>query len=264
MTFTLETNGVKASYPTDGSCTLDTMVIPGQEGVYEAVQLQLHTSSEHTIDGSNFGAELHVVHQRVNSTRLAVVGMMFEPNSNHTSPLFETLLKHLEELNHAILDECGIEHDGETNTSITIDESARRHLEAFDIYSMLEPDTGFYHYDGGLTTPPCTEIVWRNLADTIVTISVEQYNRLVNLVLGAIDENSCGPKTVADTNTNSTSRPPVPLGDRTVQRVCPKDAAPAPSEATPEAPVEDSTSAASFLLSVLGTIAVSAAVAALF
>jgi carbonic anhydrase len=259
MVFTMEANGVKASYPTDGSCTLDTMEIPGQEGVYEAIQFHLHSSSEHTIDGSYFGAELHVVHQRVwdGDTRLAVVGMIFEPNNNENNPLFETLLTKLDESNDAVMEVCDAETLPEVPTNTTIDESVRRRLQAFDIYSMLDSDTGFYHYDGGLTTPPCSEIVWWNLADTTVNISVKQYNRLMNLVLGAMDETSCDHITVADPNTGSTSRPPVPLGDRTVQRVCPKDAEPAPTAT----PADDASSAASFL-SVVGALAVSAAVTA--
>jgi carbonic anhydrase len=216
MVFTMETNGVQAAYPSDGSCTLDTMEIPGQEGVYAAIQFHLHTSTEHTIDGSFFTAELHVVHVRVwdGELRLAVVGIIFDTNNSMNNPLFETLLTKLDESNDATIKACVGEDVIPEETPGVV----------FNIYTMLDSDTGFYQYDGGLTTPPCTEIVWWNLADTMVNISVEQYNRLFELVQEAIDDQSCASKTVADPTTGSTSRPPVPLGDRTVQRVCPKDA----------------------------------------
>jgi carbonic anhydrase len=227
MTFTAENNGVKASYPADGSCSLNTLQIPGQPGVYEALQFHLHTSSEHTIDDTFFGAELHVVHKLRSDTetRYAVVGMIFEPNSDENEPFFETLLDELDESQASIIETCGLQ--AEFNMAPVGD--GTRRLQAFDVYSMLDADTGYYHYDGGLTTPPCSEVVWWNLADTHVNISVKQYNRLMNHVLEARDE-TCQKKTVADPNTGSTSRPPVPLGDRKLQRVCPASQAPAASK----------------------------------
>jgi carbonic anhydrase len=194
------------------------MKIPGQEGIYEAIQFHIHTSTEHTIDGLFFTAELHVVHKRVwkGELRLAVVGIIFDnTNNSMNNPLFETLLTSLDISNDATNKAC-------FDDNIVLEETPE---VVFDIYSMLDSDTGFYQYDGGLTTPPCTEIVWWNLADTIVNISVDQYSRIFNLIKFAVDDTSCDLKTVADPATGSTSRPPVRLGDRTVQRVCPaKDA----------------------------------------
>jgi hypothetical protein len=163
----------------------------------------------------------------------------------------------LDMTNDAVLEECAEGTDHSDNSPVPIDTSVRRRLQAFDIYSMLASDTGYYHYDGGLTTLPCSETVAWNLADTPINISVLQYTRLMNLILETLDDHSCVSKTVADPNTGSTSRPPVPLGDRTIQRVCPKAAEPAPTAA----PV-DTTSAASFP-SILGTFAVSAVATAL-
>jgi hypothetical protein len=218
MTFVVDVNGLKASYPTDSSCKLDTMIIPGKEGVYEALQFHIHTSSEHTIDGSFFGAELHVVHKLKSDTetRFAVAGMVIEPTSNVNNPIFEDFIAKIEETNAATLAQCG----ENAATVVPTTDSVRRRLESFDVYSLIDPAAGYYFYDGGLTTPPCSEVVWWNLADTPVTISVNQYTRLVNRVLRAVD-GDCMLKTVADPNTGSTSRPTVPLGDRTLQRVCP-------------------------------------------
>jgi len=214
--FTTEKNGVKALYPSDGSCALNTLQIPGKPGVYEALQFHLHTSSEHTIGGSFFGAELHVVHRlrSATETRFAVVGMIIRPVSPTTNPVFEPLLTNLDKYHGDVMKACG----GSASSGASAD-------TAFDIYSLLDPNTGYYHYDGGLTTPPCSEIVWWNLADTTVNVSVMQFNRFVNLVVGAVDKETCELKTVADPNTYSTSRPPVDLGDRILHRVCPASSA---------------------------------------
>lgn len=222
MKFEVEDNGVKASFPTDGSCTLNTLRIPGKPGIYDAVQFHIHLSSEHTIDGSFFGAELHVVHmlRSTEEVRAAVVGMIIQPNSDENNDFFRVLLNQLDESVANRTQQCG-------GTAPQL-ESINMN-QAFDVYSMLDPNTGYYHYDGGLTTPPCSEIVWWNLADTFVPVSVRQFNRLVNLILDARDEN-CNLMTIADPVTASTSRPPVPLGDRTLQRVCPTSQSPATFE----------------------------------
>lgn len=219
MTFTTENNGVKGSYPSDGSCSLNTLQIPEKEGVYEALQFHIHLSSEHTVADRFFGAELHVVHKLKSDTetRYAVVGMIIEPNMDVSNPTFEAVLSQLDVAHGETLTGCGMEGV----PTVPAEDAVRRRLEAFDVYSMLDADTGYYHYDGGLTTPPCSEVVWWNLSDSIVQISVKQYNRLIKLTLQAMNGDSCTRKTVANPVTASTSRPPVPLGDRTVQRICP-------------------------------------------
>lgn len=219
MKFRSKKDGVEATYPSDGSCQLNTLRIPGKPGIYDAIQFHLHTSSEHTIGDSFFGAELHIVHKLRSATefRLAVVGMMVRPNSDVNNPLFETLLWNLERYHRDIESACGIETIPKINFE---EEAVRRRLEAFNIYTLLDPDTGYYHYDGGLTTPPCSEVVWWNLADTDVNVSVLQYTRFVNLVAGALSKETCNLISVADPSTFSTSRPTVPLGDRKLQRIC--------------------------------------------
>lgn len=220
MRFDVENNGLKASYPTDGSCTLDSMTIPGKPGIYDAIQFHIHLSSEHTIDGSNFGAELHIVHllRSTTITRAAVLGVILEPTASQNNGSFEKVLSRFELSKQSTESMCGID----LSRALPLDflSNLRERFAAFHAYSMLEPDCGFYHYDGSLTTPPCSEIVWWNLADKRLPISVRQFNRMVNLVLEARNER-CEFMTIADPRTGSTSRPPVPLGNRWLKRVCP-------------------------------------------
>ena len=51
----------------------------GVEGTYTAAQFHIHTSSEHTIDGKFFGAEMHIVHFNDEGTLAAVLGTMIDP-----------------------------------------------------------------------------------------------------------------------------------------------------------------------------------------
>ena len=107
-----------------------------------------------------------------------------------------------------------------------------------DIYRHLHnmndsegfPMYGTYTYKGGLTTPPCSEIVNWNLLDTPMEISAEQMTRLLNLIDCYQNADTCGYETVAKKLTadesaglltqSSTSRPPQPLQGRTITHRC--------------------------------------------
>ena len=61
LEYTLTNAGLKASFLSD-DCINPTATIPGLRNQYCALQLHIHSGSEHTIDGKYFGAELHIVH----------------------------------------------------------------------------------------------------------------------------------------------------------------------------------------------------------
>jgi len=77
----------------------------------------------------------------------------------------------------------------------------------------------WYTYKGGLTTPPCTEIVNWNVMDTPMIISDDQLNRLYNLILCYVDPQTCWHATVASKD-GSTSRPTQPLNGRHILHRC--------------------------------------------
>lgn len=86
LTYGVEPNGVKVTYnpmacvppavtlPDDPSIvavgalglklTVGTRDVFGPENgkTYNALQFHIHSSSEHTVDGASFGAEMHIVH----------------------------------------------------------------------------------------------------------------------------------------------------------------------------------------------------------
>jgi hypothetical protein len=92
----------------------------------------------------------------------------------------------------------------------------------FNVYNLIPPGSSFYHYDGSLTTPPCSEVVWWEVADTPLSISPAQYERLVRMTTTYTDPNTCELHTAASPLDGSTNRPIAQdLNGRQVQRICP-------------------------------------------
>jgi carbonic anhydrase len=214
MNFTVENNGVKATY-LDG-CDKHTVEIPGVDGVYEALQFHLHTSSEHTINDRFFGAELHIVHKSTTEDRYAVVGMMIDPVSQDDNEIFAGYMSGWMDAADAKSAACGVNATASRRRTQT---STTNGGTADQVYDLLQDDTTFFHYDGGLTNPPCSEVVWWNLADTAVPISVRQFQEMTTLMFNYLDSN-CELGTLASP-AGSTSRPVQPLNGRTVKRICP-------------------------------------------
>jgi len=118
---------------------------------YALVQFHFHAPSEHTVDGEHYPMEMHFVHQAGDGA-LAVVGVLVEegvPNPG-IAPLWAQL--------------------AETPGSVaTIEVSAR-----FAEHVFPDVGTGFYHYNGSLTTPPCSEGVQWFVRKTRTQLSTEQ------------------------------------------------------------------------------------------
>lgn len=82
------------------------------------------------------------------------------------------------------------------------------------------PGYGIYAYRGGLTTPPCTEIVNWNLLDTPLFASKSQVRRLYELILCFVEVTTCKHATIAN-EAGYTNRPVQQLHNRTVLHRCP-------------------------------------------
>jgi len=215
MTFAISSGGVKAEY--SGDCTKDTIQIPGVDGTYEALQFHIHLSSEHTIDGEYFGAELHIVHKQTDGDRYAVVGMMLDAKNPENHGTFEYFVEGWTAISKQTAQTCI------TSSRLggkRVRERDRRNLQQFDAYSLVPKGSSFYHYDGGLTTPPCSEVVWWNLADTTVSISVAQYSHLTKFIMEYRNSTTCELASIAS-DSGSTSRPVQALNGRVVTRICP-------------------------------------------
>ncbi|MBP2076744.1 carbonic anhydrase [Oceanobacillus polygoni] len=130
-TFSLANNGhtVQANTVTESN----RMVIEGNE--YKLAQFHFHTPSEHQFNGQNYDMELHIVHEDANG-KLAVLGLMIKEGKENEilAPVWEVLPKE------------------ETEKDIRV-------KEPIDLKALLPKNQTSFHYNGSLTTPPCTEEV---------------------------------------------------------------------------------------------------------
>merc|ERR550534_1859449 len=114
----------------DTNCEL---LINGQK--FKLVQFHFHVPTEHTFDGKQETLEIHFVHAHMKTGELAVMGFLFEADDNKSkeNPIFDTLKKILP-----------LKQDDErVNMSLNLND--------------LEFGGRWCHYDGSLTTPPCSE-----------------------------------------------------------------------------------------------------------
>jgi carbonic anhydrase len=118
---------------------------------YALVQFHFHAPSEHTVDGRHFPMEMHFVHQAEDSA-LAVVGVLVEEGAPNLgiAPIWAQLP----------------EGPG-AETAVEIPAGFADHI-------FPKVGSGFYHYDGSLTTPPCSEGVKWYIRKTQTQLSKDQ------------------------------------------------------------------------------------------
>jgi carbonic anhydrase len=117
---------------------------------YELLQFHFHRPSEEQIDGKPSAMVVHFVHKN-NEGELAVLAVMLrEGNEN---PGIKTLWTHAPKKESAELVPDGV---------------------SFNPANLLPREMDFFHYDGSLTTPPCTEKVKFYILKTQVNVSKEQ------------------------------------------------------------------------------------------
>lgn len=116
---------------------------------FDLLQFHFHSPSEHTINGKQAAAEMHLVHKSA-AGGLAVVGVMIEAGDHNASvdPVWSNIPS----------------EEGKTEpTSSTV-----------NALSLLPEDRRTTRYDGSLTTPPGTQGVKWNLMTQPITVSKEQ------------------------------------------------------------------------------------------
>ena len=120
------------------------------ETEYQLVQFHFHTPSEHQFNGQPYEMELHLVHQN-ESGELAVLGVMIQEGSmnEYLQPVWAALQEEI------------------TEEDISLSEPV--HLQ-----TLLPKDQTFLHYNGSLTTPPCTEEVEWIILEQPIELSQEQ------------------------------------------------------------------------------------------
>lgn len=135
----------------------NTMTVNGVE--YPFLQIHFHASSEHTINGESFPAEVHFVH-KTEDGKIAVLGVMIAEGAADNAAWAP------------FTDAMGTEEEAETPVEL-------------DWAAMLPTSKLSYRYAGSLTTPPCTEGVSWVLLDTPVELSAAQ----IAAMAAAYDDN---------------------------------------------------------------------------
>jgi carbonic anhydrase len=201
--------------------------VGGRGNVFELVQFHVHAGSEHTLDGHQYGAELHMVHklrggggEEEDSDRRAVVAVFIEATASEDNSLFSNILAAFDGAADEVALDCNASlpnHYWGPSNGRDANAAAGSVLR---LYDLIPHGSSFYRYDGGLTTPPCTEIVDWSVADRPIRISSLQYIDLTTLILAYRSKDTCEYATIASPS-GSTSRPVQNLNGRTVSRICP-------------------------------------------
>ncbi|KAJ8417513.1 hypothetical protein AAFF_G00223560 [Aldrovandia affinis] len=153
---------------------------------YSAAQLHLHwgspsmpAGSEHTVNGKQFAAEMHIVHfnsdkypnvstAAYKSDGLAVLGVLIEVGK--FNPGFDLFLKYLSSIRY---------------------KDQKIQVPAFNIRNLLPARLDeFYRYDGSLTTPPCYPSVLWTVFRTPITISHGQFQDLASTLYSSSVQDS--------------------------------------------------------------------------
>lgn len=119
---------------------------------YELKQFHFHSPSEHTINGSHYPMEMHLVHRSEDGQIGVVAVFITQGGHNHAfDPVWDNL----------------------PGPGATRKDS----MTTVDVGKLLPAARTYYRYDGSLTTPPCTEHVhWVVLASP-VSLSKQQIAR---------------------------------------------------------------------------------------
>jgi carbonic anhydrase len=125
--------------------------------VYQLVQFHFHAPSEHTINGVQYAAELHLVHTNAIG-ETAVIGVLLS-SSPKGLPIFDTIMAN------------SPTSPGESELS-----------EEVNVFDLLPFRKGFYRYAGSLTTPACSESVQWFLMQDPVLITRDAVKKLHSLI----------------------------------------------------------------------------------
>ncbi|PLX70558.1 MAG: hypothetical protein C0602_03335 [Denitrovibrio sp.] len=134
---TLQANYDRGSYIT----------IKGQK--FELLQFHFHSPSENTVNSNYFDMEAHLVHKSAKG-ELAVVSVLLKGRAEN---------QFLKQFWSAMPDKSGV---------------TRVLNIKFSVMDFLPTNQSYYHFDGSLTTPPCSEGVHWFVLQNPVSVSKKQ------------------------------------------------------------------------------------------
>ncbi len=145
-TVEIENNGHTVEFVCEAG---STVTVGGTS--YPLKQFHYHSHSEHQLDGEHLPLEIHFVHQESSTSDAVVVGAFFEEGAEN-------------ELFAEFLSDFPKKKEDPTFTSTA----------EIELGTLLPANKSFYHYEGSLTTPPCSEVVhWYVLKDKITASAAQ-------------------------------------------------------------------------------------------
>jgi methyl-accepting chemotaxis protein/carbonic anhydrase len=142
---------VQVNYPAGSSIVAD-----GKS--YQLLQFHFHSPSENVRQGSAYPLEMHLVH-KASDGQLGVVGVFFEEGA--PNPVLEQIWRHLP---------TQVGHEQQISG------------KAVNAALLLPRIGSYYHFDGSLTTPPCSEGVKWYVMQNPLSISRAQVEKFLGLV----------------------------------------------------------------------------------
>ncbi|EAZ92094.1 carbonic anhydrase [Crocosphaera chwakensis] len=130
------------------------VLINGQK--YELKQFHFHTPSEHSLNGKKSEMELHLVHQNEQG-KIAVIGLFIK--EGQANPTLATIWENLSE-------KQGIQ------------EVKNKTINGAN---FIVNNPTYFHYQGSLTTPPCSENVLWNMITEPIEASRQQIEQFMDL-----------------------------------------------------------------------------------
>ncbi|OWM79081.1 alpha carbonic anhydrase 1, chloroplastic-like [Punica granatum] len=141
---------------------------------YSLKQMHWHTPSEHYLDGVQYAAEMHLLHQ-TNDGSIAVAAVLY--NYGEPDPILQKIDK--------VLVQLGQESSG-------LGKESHIALGLFNPKDIISSTSKYYRYIGSTTTPPCIEnVIWSILGE-VRTISEEQVQTL-RAPLNSDSKSNCRP-----------------------------------------------------------------------
>ena len=123
---------------------------------HHLLQFHFHTPSENVVDGKPYDMEAHLVHKSADG-QLAVVGVFMKKGKHN--PFLQTVWDNLPA------------KEGHEKTAAA----------SINVLDFLPADKSYYHFEGSLTTPPCSEGVKWHVMKTHVEVSADQIATFANL-----------------------------------------------------------------------------------
>lgn len=142
-----------------------------KSGTYQALQLHFHFPSEHMINGKQYPGEMQIVHQKINATgtnELAVIGILLDDEHRYergfTFPETEFMMQlgfQAPEPVHGPGPAPAAAPAPPPVAELPTEGASHSVEGIIDIGKAFKQELtgGYYHYEGSLTTPPCSETV---------------------------------------------------------------------------------------------------------